>query len=319
MFGKTDFTLSPNCVSQWHNCETMLSVIVVLFNMQREAPRTLYTLSALYQTRVSEEDYEVIVVDNGSIHPMSEEQVKSFGNNFRYLLCSDPAEPSPCKAINIAVGHAEGEYVGVMIDGARMASPGLIRNAIDALRLYDQSIVATLSWHLGPKAQSLSILDGYCQDTEDRLLDAIDWKGNGYRLFNASSFAWSSACGYFGNILESNAFFMSKSFYGALEGFDEKFRLPGGGMANLDFYKRACEFANTNVILLFGEGTFHQVHGGVATNAISSDYIESASFDYCTIRGMKYSPPRNSAILFGRPSPETYPWIGLSLSPMLVG
>jgi glycosyltransferase involved in cell wall biosynthesis len=294
----------------------MLSIIVVLFNMQREAPRTLYTLSTLYQNRVSEGDYEVIVVDNGSTQPMMKEQVQSFGRNFHYLMCSDAAEPSPCIAINNAVGYAQGEYVGVMIDGARMVSPGLIRYAIDALRLYDYSIVGTLSWHLGPKPQSVSILDGYCQDAEDRLLDTIDWKENGYRLFNISSFAWSSACGYFGNIAESNAFFMRKSCYDALEGFDAKFRLPGGGLANLDFYKRACEIPNSNVVLLLGEGTFHQVHGGVATNAISDDYIQSAALDYRTIRGIDFTPPRNSPILFGCPTRESLPWIALSVSSM---
>jgi hypothetical protein len=201
-----------------------------------------------------------------------------------------------------------------MIDGARMASPGLIRYAIHALSLCDKGMVATLSWHLGPKPQSVSILDGYCQDTEDRLLDTINWKDNGYGLFNVSSFAWSSASGYFGNIAESNAFFMSKSFYGTLRGFDERFRLPGGGFVNLDFYKRACEHPNSNLVILLGEGTFHQVHGGVATNAISGNYIESAALEYRTIRGIDFSPSRNFPLLFGRPAPESLPWIALSIS-----
>jgi hypothetical protein len=295
----------------------MLSVIVVLFNMQREAPRTLYTLSTMYQIGVSEEDYEVIVIDNGSTQPMTEAQVLSFGGNFRYHRCHDAADPSPCKAINDTVfDRARGDHVGVMIDGARMASPGIIRYAIDALRLYEQSIVATLAWHLGPKPQSVSILDGYCQDQEDSLLKSVNWKEYGYRLFSISSFAWSSAPGYFGNISESNAFFMSKSFYGALKGFDERFRLPGGGLANLDFYKRACEYSGSNVILLLGEGTFHQLHGGVATNAVKSDYVVSAALDYRAIRGVDFTPPQNSAILFGRPVREAMPWIAMSLSRM---
>ena len=43
-----------------------VSVVVVVYNMAREAPRTLYSLSAAYQRDISAEDYEVIVVDNGS-------------------------------------------------------------------------------------------------------------------------------------------------------------------------------------------------------------------------------------------------------------
>lgn len=292
----------------------MLSIIVLLFNMQREAPRTLYSLSSLYQFGVSEEDYEVIVVDNGSEQPIPAQQIKAFGNNFQYIVHGYRAVSSPCKAINNAVIHAKGDYVGVMIDGARMASPGLIRHALDALRICDRGIVATLAWHLGPKPQSLSIKDGYCQDKEDQLLDSIDWKKNGYLLFNISSFAWSSSCGYFGNPSESNAFFMSKSFYNALEGFDERFCLPGGGLANLDFYKRACEFPESYIALLLGEGTFHQVHGGIATNAINSDYIELATQEYYFIKKVKFTPPTIPPLLFGRPTPESFPWIALSIS-----
>jgi glycosyltransferase involved in cell wall biosynthesis len=294
----------------------MLSVIVVLFNMQREAPRTLYSLSSLYQAGVCEKDYEVIVIDNGSSQPMPAQQVMSFGSNFQYIVHGDTAALSPCRAINDAVALAKGDYVGVMIDGARIASPGLIRHALDALRLYDKGIVATLAWHLGPKPQSLSIKDGYCQDKEDQLLDSIEWKKNGYLLFNISSFAWSSSCGYFGNLPESNAFFMDKSFYSALEGFDERFCLPGGGLANLDFYKRACESLHAETVLLLGEGTFHQVHGGIATNAVNSDYIELAMQEYYSIKKMKFNPPISNPALFGRPTRESFPWIALSISSM---
>ena len=43
-----------------------VSVIVVVFNIPREAPRTLYSLSAEYQRDIAADDYEVIVVDDGS-------------------------------------------------------------------------------------------------------------------------------------------------------------------------------------------------------------------------------------------------------------
>jgi glycosyltransferase involved in cell wall biosynthesis len=290
----------------------MLSVIVVVYNMQREAPRTLYTLTARYQRGVADNDYEVIVVDNGSTHPLTADLVGSFGSNFRYLMLGDVADPSPCKAINYAVERARGDLVGVMIDGARMASPGLIRYAMDALCLYEHGVVATLSWHLGPKPQSLSITEGYCQDVEDRLLGTIDWCENGYSLFNISAFAWSSINGYFRNISESNAIFMRRAFFEKLQGFDEQFRLPGGGLANLDFYKRACEYQDSNAIVLLGEGTFHQVHGGIATNSTNGNYVESAYREYHAIRGREFAAPTNSHILFGRPTREALPWIASS-------
>lgn len=45
-----------------------LSVVVVSYNMRRELPRTLCTLGAKYQQNVVQDDYEVILVDNGSLH-----------------------------------------------------------------------------------------------------------------------------------------------------------------------------------------------------------------------------------------------------------
>lgn len=47
-----------------------LSLIVVAYNMARELPRTLYTLSSQYQRGIAPQDYEVIVVDNGSDQPV---------------------------------------------------------------------------------------------------------------------------------------------------------------------------------------------------------------------------------------------------------
>jgi len=46
-----------------------LSVVVVVHNIPREASRTLYSLSPHYQRHIAAQDYEVIVVDNGSTPP----------------------------------------------------------------------------------------------------------------------------------------------------------------------------------------------------------------------------------------------------------
>jgi hypothetical protein len=70
----------------------------VFHNMAREAPRTLFTLSPQYQRGVGTADYEVIVLDAGSVTPLEENFVKSFGENFR--LVRSPAAPSPVAAVN---------------------------------------------------------------------------------------------------------------------------------------------------------------------------------------------------------------------------
>ena len=49
-----------------------LSVVVVAYDMARELPRTLRSLSTPYQRDLESADYEVVVVDNGSPEPLSE-------------------------------------------------------------------------------------------------------------------------------------------------------------------------------------------------------------------------------------------------------
>ena len=69
-----------------------LSVVVVVYNIPREAPRTLLTLSASYQRHIDADDYEVIVVDNGSKPPFDPALIESLSGNFR-LIRIDPAPP----------------------------------------------------------------------------------------------------------------------------------------------------------------------------------------------------------------------------------
>ena len=66
--------------------QSMLSIIVIFHNMCREAERTLHTLSAAYQTGVSDADYEVIAIDNGSSQPLNPAWVSEFGTNFAYYF-----------------------------------------------------------------------------------------------------------------------------------------------------------------------------------------------------------------------------------------
>lgn len=54
-------------------------------------------------------------------------------------------------------------------------------------------------------------------------------------------------------------------------------------------------------IMLIGEGTFHQVHGGVATNSLAPPH-KRWSEEYLAIRGETFSAPRTDALYFGRAS-----------------
>jgi hypothetical protein len=160
-------------------------------------------------------------------------------------------------------------------------------------------VIASLGFHLGTEVQMQSVLKGYDQQAEDKLLDSVEWFADGYRLFDISVFAGSSAQGCFQPISESNALFLPTGLWKVLGGFDEQFVSPGGGLVNLDTYVRACELPGSQLIILMGEGTFHQVHGGVATNNRVLPWQEFHA-EYVRLRGKDYAPPTARPWHFGQ-------------------
>ena len=70
-----------------------LSVVVAVYNMRREAPRTLQTLTAAYQD-VPRDAYELIVVENGSSDPLVRRRLQRSTPVFSTAGAS-PAIPPP--------------------------------------------------------------------------------------------------------------------------------------------------------------------------------------------------------------------------------
>ena len=271
-----------------------MSVVVVVYNMAREAPRTLFSLSGTYQRNIDIDDYEVIVIDNGSTPPLDRRVIENLVGNFR-LIRVDEALPSPAQAINRGLKEARGEIIGVMIDGARIVTPGLLHFARHGARLYDKAVVATLGWYLGPDFQWRSMESGYDRAREDALLESIDWPNDGYRLFEIGSMDESSVDGWFKPIAESNALFLRREFWEALGGLDERFDAPGGGLLNLDTFNRALEWPDAQLVVLLGEATFHQLHGGTNTNiplVQQHDNWTRWKGQYASIRGRPYEIAR---------------------------
>ena len=264
--------------------------------MAREFPRTLRSLAPGYQRGIEAGDYEVIVVDNGSPEPIDQSVLDSFPGQLRSVRI-DPAPPTPARAANLGIEMAHADFVGLLIDGARIASPGLLADALLGRRLADRPIVATLGWHLGTTRHMEAAEAGYDQAAEDRLLDELDWERDGYRLFSAATLAASSARGWFRPMGESNALFMPASLWRELGGLDEGFALPGGGLSNHDLFRRACELAGVQLVVMLGEGTFHQVHGGAATSGrFGWDEMHA---EYVARRGSAYHPPANDRLYVG--------------------
>ena len=276
-----------------------LSIIIAFYNMKREAPRTLFSVSPEYQKKIENIEYEIIAIDNASSQPLPNGLAESFGSNFSQIFY-ESKHPSPCKAINVAVKAAKGKYVMVCIDGARILSPGIIHKAMAVSEVYNHPFIYTISMHLGEKLQNQSILEGYNQDKEDTLLSTIDWCNDGYELFNISTIAASSKQGFFSNISESNCFVMRRDDYLGLNGFNEAFVSPGGGLCNLDIFKRALEVSNITPINLLGEATFHQFHGGVATNVTRDKHpFKKMNTEYKNINGELWCSFEYSPVYFG--------------------
>lgn len=243
----------------------MLSVIVNFFNNRREARNTLHSLTTAYQRGVDALAYEVIAIDNGSGEPLSEAEVRGYGPQFRYRYV-EHASVSPAAAINAACRDAQGDRLLVMIDGAHILSPRILELSNLAFGSLPSPFIATVLFHIGPKHQYDSMLEGYDQQVEDAVLASCRWKEDGYRLYAASAAFADASEGWFGMLLESCCFGLRKADFLAMGGYDERFQSPGGGLVNLDFFRRALLRPELQYVVLLGEGTFHQFHCGVATN-----------------------------------------------------
>lgn len=188
----------------------MLSVVVNFFNNRREARNTLHSLTAGYQRGAEGLAYEVIAVDNGSSEPLSEAEVRAYGPQFRYRYV-DHASVSPAAAINAACRDAAGEQLLVVIDGAHILSPKILQRSCMAFDALPSPFIATVPFHLGPKHQYDSVLEGYNQQVEDGVLASSGWKEDGYRLYSATAAFSDGSEGWFGMLFESGCFGLRKS------------------------------------------------------------------------------------------------------------
>ena len=138
-----------------------LSVVVVCYEMAAQIKNTLRSLLPPYQRNIATDDYEIIVIDNGSTR-MLPERARTVSPNLRYIyLPPNEAKPSPAAAINRAAAAARAPLLCLMIDGARMVTPGALSWALRLLQLTPRAIVEVRGWHLGSKWQPESVAEGY--------------------------------------------------------------------------------------------------------------------------------------------------------------
>lgn len=288
-----------------------VSVALICFEMAPQIENTLRSLLPPYQQDVTLGDYEIILIDNGSARKLPE-KLQTFASNLHYVYISpNEAKRSPAAAINRAAAMARAPWLCLMLDGARIVTPGVFSWALRLLNTASRSVAEVRGWHLGPKFQPESVAEGYTHEIETQLLKESRWWENGYRLFDIAAASAQTKGGLSQPASESNCFFLGRDLFRRIGGFDERYEEAGGGWVNLDFYSRAAAAADRGWTLL-GEGTFHQVHGGAATS-LSPEELRHAGARWHeeSIRLRGPIPPidRTKFILAGHLPQEFRAWL----------
>jgi hypothetical protein len=255
-----------------------LSIIVIAYRMPRQALNTLYSLSTRYQQAIAAADYEVILVENESPEQCDPTAVSALGENIRYFSRREEGV-SPVPALRFGIEQARGKYLGLVLDGAQMLTPRALEYVLMATRMADDPVIAVPGYHLGEADHKHHLSSSHNEAVEIEKLAALDWKQNGYRLFQFACFSSGNKAGYLQPMLESSALFCRRDAYqefgGAHPGFDQ----PGGGSINLYLYRKLLMREQARLFVLAGEGSFHQFHGGVTTSEDDEREALLKSFD----------------------------------------
>jgi hypothetical protein len=285
--------------------EPKLSVLLVVYRMSRQAMNTIYSLSAAHQKNVSEQDYEILVIENDSGENLDQAEVLSLGKNISYFL-REESGVSPAPAINFGAQQARGSMLCLMIDGARMVTPRVIEYALQAQRVDPHALVVVPGYNLGPAEHHLNQQYDYDETREQALLADCDWQRYGYALFNVSSVGGAHLQGIFHPLMESNCFFVSTATFAAIGGADQRFDEVGGGSLNQYLYRAAGVHPSSRYLFMLpGEGSFHQIHGGVSTEhredrqALISSFKQKLESRWLETHGEPYCALRREPILLG--------------------
>lgn len=278
-----------------------LSFIVVVYNMQRQAMNTLYSLSAHNQHNVREQDYEIIIIENSSANTLSEPDVLALGSNVRYFLREESSQ-SPVGAINFGFSQVRGANICLMIDGARMVTPRVVEYALMGCAADSDALIAVPGYSLGWQDQRFNIEAAYNEIEEMALLSAVNWQQNGYRLFDIATISGANPNGYMNPLMECNCVITSARNFAAIGGANMDFQLPGGGSINLHIFRQLGLLpASRRYFVMPGEGSFHQFHGGITTAQWSDldEVLESHRKQLHSYWGNHFHSLRREAMLLG--------------------
>lgn len=266
-----------------------ISIVITCWRMDRELPRTLWSLSRAFQQAVDGLTWEIIVVDNGSDRlPVAPDMAP-----VPQIIAASNPNPSPVGAMNEGLSMARGRIIGAWIDGARMASSNLMAAVARAAATHPAPVIAVSNRQFGSDQQARAAQHGYDRAAEDALLSQAGWPEPSADLFAVS---WPETPTATAPMLESNALFLHRETWAALGGYDPAFTEPGGGMCNPDMLHRAVNHPGTQFIRMSGVATFHQIHDGTSTSdaAQAIRMVKESTRHYASLRG--HAPRKQRAL-----------------------
>jgi len=216
--------------------------------------RALASLAPDYQRGVDAE-YELVIVDNGSDCPAAWSELAEREQHVR--LCRLDRHASHADAVWTGVTAAHGQSVGV-VDGAAVASPGLVRTMIGATRAHPDSAIVTFNWELGYDIPPFATESGWTPSDEACLLASIDWPADGYRLFEVATLDIPAADSWFSAIVESRAFALPAAVWSRLADLHEAKGDASAGTTS-SLLASAAALDDVAWVLLISEATFRQV------------------------------------------------------------
>lgn len=253
-----------------------ITFVVVAYNIDPQIHNTILSCSPSYQ-RCDEAEIEIIIIDNGSDIPLNLDDFKEYPSVSKVIRVDGSA--SPVKGLNIGIGKARFDVVGLMIDGAHIITPNIVNHTKEIIAMFPRPVISVPQYTLGEISQNLDLsqLDSKVLDEQKELLSQSNWPEDGYGLFNVSVRVGEHPDKDWLKHIESNCLITTKDVLEKNSVLNEKFDEAGGGFANLEIYERLINTPENEYVLLLGEGTFHQFHGGITTNASVSDRQEKVN------------------------------------------
>lgn len=235
---------------------SLLSVVVMLDGISRQAENTLHTLSPAYQKNVAPSDYDVVVVERPSRDVLGAEAVRALLPAARYLLAAEGESLGATLSLGIHASRAP--LVGLLFDGATMVTPRLVEHALLSARVFEKPIAAVPGYQLGKEPQHLHATTGYDERAEIALLSTVEWRRDGHDLFEIACRDPAFQLGFLGPFTELGCVFARRE---SIEpSLLREAPLDTVGALSMYVFGHLCLLPETKLAVLAGEGTFHQFH-----------------------------------------------------------